>query len=389
MDKEQIIRQQGTALVRVLEEKSALPAPPACSLLTRLKSYTTEELRNCFGIYGLNFAAFANNIDLEHPDLNALFGGQLTEDRPGYFGRDASDLLKLASYGTNFNLSQYVLYNLKRVITQHEMWNEISKKLDNPSRNQLYVRFVKSWSERHNIRKSKRTQPVELRVLFKKGSRMWDSQPDDFSPFIRDEIRYSVQLQKAMDRFNHFQKLGLSCMAEEVKKSVDFIEAKSRCDLYLGYNKITLTQAAIVLARMIGCEFHEDLASTVCINTDKLYDFSTVSLSRGYFKYTPQAYCLHDMPEPPEAVRRIMEHVEAMPELGKRPAFDHYRVVVPSFNYPDIYLTYRTLNGETVIADTYADMRKGLDLELLKAGITTGVLLGERDGGCYFLGYWA
>jgi hypothetical protein len=389
VNRKQINEQQELAIARAMVEKDALPSPPVCSFLTRLKSYNAEELRNCFGIYGLNFAAFANSIDLEHPDLNQLFGGQLTEDRPGYFGRDSSDLLKLASYGSNFGMSQYVLYNLKRVITQHEMWNEISKKLDNPARNQLHVRFVKSESDRRNIRKSKRTQPVELRVLFKKGNQMWDSQPDNFAPFIRDEIRYSVQLQKAMDRFNHFQRLGLSCMAEEVKKSVDFIEVKSRNDLYLGYNKITLTQVAIILARMIGCEFHEDLASTVCINTDKLYDFSIVALSGGYFKYTPQAYCLHDLPEPPEAIRQILERVEAMPELGNRPAFDHYRVVVPSFKYPDVYLSYKTLNGETVIANSYAEMRKGIDLELLKAGITTGVLLGERDGSCYFLGYWA
>jgi hypothetical protein len=389
VDRDQVSKQQGAALERVMVEKEALPPPPVCSLLTRLQLYTAEERRYCFGTHGLNFFAFADNIDLEHPDLNNLFFGQLTEDRPGYFGRDSSDLLKLASYGINFSMSQYVLHNLKRVITQHEMWNEISRKLDDPHRNQLHVRLVKDKNERNKIRKSKRTQPIELRVLFKKGNRLWENTPEDFGVFIRDEIRYGLQLQKALERLDHFQKLGLSCMAEEVKKSVDFLEAKARFDLYLGYNKINLTQAAVILAKMIGCEFHNDLASTVCIPSDKLYDFSAVPLSRGHFKYQPQAYCLHDMPDPPENVQKIIDHVESMPELGGRAAFDHYRVVVPSFNYPDIYLTYKELNGGTVSNNNYAEMREGIDFELLKAGITTGVLLGERDGSSYFLGYWA
>jgi hypothetical protein len=388
VDNQQIVKQQEAALVKVLAEKPSLPAPPTTSLLTRLQSYNTEELRYCFGVYGLSFAAFANNIDLEHPDLNLLYGGQLTEDRPGYFGRDGSDLLKLASYGCNFELSQYVMYNLKRVMTNHEMWAEISKKLDDPKRNQLHIRFVKTAAERNRIRMSKRTQPVELRILYKKGARLWNTQPEDFGPLFRDEIRYGVELQKAMDRYQHFLKLGLTCMAEEVKKSVDYIEAKARFDLYLGYNKVTLTQAAIILGKMIGCNFHDDLLGMVCLPTEALYNFSTVPLSKGNFKYTPQAYCLHDMPSPPEMVKKILEHVEQMPELGGRPAFDHYRVVVPSFAYPDIYLNYRTVDGEEIAVETYADMKKGIDMELLKSGKTVGALLGERDGGCYFLGYW-
>ena len=61
-----------------------------------------------------------------------------------------------------------------------------------------------------------------------------------------------------------------------------------------------------------------------------------------------------------------MQHLEAFPELGGKPVFDHFLVVVPG------------LDG---------DMAH--EKELISEGRIIPVLLGERDGKCYFISYWA
>lgn len=345
----------------------------ATDLLSVINDYSVEEVRSALGIYGDALQRFAREIDITHPGLAALLNGELVSRTEGRFSRDALDLLKLASYAINWNLSQHVVHHLKRVISQHECFHEISREIDAPSRNQLHVRFVPDRVERDKIRSTKKVQEVDLRILFKKGTAFWNAQPSNFGNFVRHQNRYLRELGLAKGRCQHFENLGLTSMSEEIRSSITLLERKSRKENYLDFNRITLTQAAVIIAKIIGCRYN-DGNHTVSIDEDQFdYKFKPdFPFGPRSINYQPRAYSLHELWNcASNEMIELVNHMESMPELGHRAAFDHYRVLVGGFDYPEDL-----------------DDNRSLDLLLLQNKFTTAILVGEKDGEFFFISHW-
>jgi hypothetical protein len=159
------------------------------------------------------------------------------------------------------------------------------------------------------------------------------------------------------------------------------IEAfKSKQESYYGFNRITMTNAAVILAKQHKYHFVRSANGGVLISipsdyftslSNKIYVFDALSLEvreyelpkSGFLNYVPRVYPLHNLVVP-DSMWKIIDCLERFPDADFRPIFDTYWVMFPGTE------------------------EEKYDMYLLKQGIVCPILLGERDGKCFFISYW-
>jgi len=107
--------------------------------------------------------------------------------------------------------------------------------------------------------------------------------------------------------------------------------------------------------------------------------------------YEPRVYPLNELQEQaPESVKEIIKLVDEFPEADNKPIFDHFGVIVPGVNYPnEDHKRFTDKDGEIKQYDSIDDGKKALDIILINAKHITPIIVGEKDGKCYFISYWA
>jgi hypothetical protein len=358
------------------------------------------------GEFGSKLKLFSELIDLTHPDLKEIYDGQLVGDEVG-FSRDACDVLKLAAFGSESGLSENVLENLRRVITKNPYYQTISQWIDSPVSNQLHVRFVRDAGLRASIRRSKRHQVIGLSTLYKKGTTYWDLADDSFKMFFRNGSTYQRDIDEALGRKAHFVQYGLSSMAAEIQASIDEMTLKSRLNTYMGFNKISLSLAAIIVGKQCGYEFSEE--GNYLSNSRNAIAYAKPSAFKDYaffddhlredsfwhdkLEYYPRAHTFEELrPMASQEIVKLVEFLEAYPEIGGKPLFDHYRVLIPGLNYPNTFQSepfhFKKKDGSVAEFASIQETQLELDKSLLREKAVIGILLGERDGDHYFISYW-
>ena len=390
-------------LENIYKTKPCEELPRFSGILSEILKHKSEDIQYALGNFGLNIKNFVSVINTEspHPDLYRLFDGDLVSDVEGSFGRDAADVLKLAAYGKEIKLSQVVLDNLKKSVTKHKNYKAIFKSLDHPKDNLLNVRFVPLKCARDEIRARKVMQVVNTNLLYKKGCVFWKASENHFMSYARHENMYKSDIDEACSRRDHFNNLGLKIMGEEIEKSVEALKKQSTDSQYFGFNKISITEAAIILAKQLKFEYfaHEKGDSKVAIDT-RLFKYRFFDDSNKLFddSHVPQllldlrVYSYQELSEVASVeTKNVIEHLEQFPEADGHPLFDFYRVLVPGVNYLSHQKSpyhFRMFDG-TICRETKApNAQMKLDMELIKSKEIAAILLGERDGDCYFISYF-
>lgn len=97
-------------------------------------------------------------------------------------------------------------------------------------------------------------------------------------------------------------------------------------------------------------------------------------------------------------VFRLIEYLEEYPPLNGKPIFDHFLVLVPTpqpyfwdakqaAKNKGVRFSVSVDGGSKEFVDSLT-AKLYLDAALVLSGVVTPVLLGERDGQCYFLSFW-
>ena len=281
-------------------------------------------------------------------------------------------------------MSHTVLDNLKRVTRANKFFREINRVIDSPFKNQLHVRFLYKYAHRAEIRAAKSVQTINLRLLLNRGRAYWNEQPSCFENLFRHKNRWSENLAHAKTQHRHFQELGLSGMTSKVKQSVDQIESRHRHNTYFGFNKISLTQALVILAKASGFEFLDgEFINSVTMSPDLLHECLPAVRERLFLSprlYTLGKLWLETLPK----VQGVHLALESAPEVGYKPLFDHFYVLIPSVEYP-------TSDFRGFVLDEKIRAERGrnvLDVQLVKNGILKAALLGEVDKNLYFICFW-
>lgn len=377
MNRRSIARKQTQILKKICECPSSTKNTYSFSVLKDLLSFSLEDTYNALGDMGLSLRRFLNEVDIDdshHPDLPHMLSGCLM----GSFGKECVDLVKLVLFGRANSISEIILQNACRVVLRSDAAKSVGIEVDAPSVNMLRVRFVADRVKRDEIRTGKTSQVISLSMLYKTGPDMWDRYPDSFDDYSYGCNVYEKDMQEAKEVSEHLSSLNLSSMLQEVKESVANMEYQIMKEQYIGFNLLPMPVASIILGKLHGYQFSTDPFGYGSGTRYNVYvregHFEGFDLGTGnsnkqaMLEYWPIAYTLEEVKSTAtKRMKELIDLLEEFPAIGGKPLFDHYRVLLPGLKHDDKDL---------------------LNMELLKAKHTVGVLLGERDGEHYFISYF-
>ena len=82
----------------------------------------------------------------------------------------------------------------------------------------------------------------------------------------------------------------------------------------------------------------------------------------------------------------IISTLDNFPDANGKPIFDHYGIIVPSIQYKLNYI-----NDECNMIQNFSnsiDSSKALDKILIKGKHIHPIIIGEKDGKCFFICHW-
>tara|TARA_Y100000034_G_scaffold43496_3_gene53094 strand:- start:19529 stop:20794 length:1266 start_codon:yes stop_codon:yes gene_type:complete len=346
----------------------------------------------------IKLIGFANAVDLDHPSLVDLFGGQLVS---GDFSSDCRALVGLAAYAKEHEPS--VFSRIKKILSRGKTSRDIERSIDDPEKNQLHVRFVKDRATRDKIRATKRMQTINVGIIEKKGHDIWSSHDNTFANYTRNTDVWANEIAEAESELERFQKLGCKDLARGIETDIKNFKAQIR-ETYFGFNRIPMTHAAVILAKIHGYEIKRtSYKSAYKILVPRSYfepltNFCLEGLSSqnqdySWFNYEPRSYTISELQENhdiSEEMQTLIDYLENFPDIGGKPIFDHFRVLVPGIAYPAKDWsrgTYLNEKGKK-ISGTVEKVKTDVDMMFIRQGTYCPILLGEKDEHCYFLSYW-
>lgn len=405
MDGNKVHELQSEFLKR-LRRIAPVPMPVTPTLLQEIIELDNQLVVYGLGSLGQKIRDFALKIDLQHPEINSIYDGIFADNQD--FSQKCIELLLLAKFAKENNLN-HIFPSFPQIIIKESFDSNLIKKIDIPQKNKMHVRLLKDCKDREDIRLTKRMQTIDLQVAYKKGREIFDVQPDDFQSFLRFDSAYENDLKVAQKKLNRYKDLGCISLADEIQKSIDvFNEHIKNC--YYGFNRITMTNASIILAKSLGYRLNisQDImtGSQTCrifverqffdkYNFDPEESLAILAsdFSEKTFGYEPRVYPLHDLMDlASDEVKQTIDLLDCFPDAGNKPIFDHFGVIVPSVNFPfEQKNNMYTILNETGMVQSYSsreDAIKALDFILIKGKYFYPILVAEKDSKCYFISYW-
>lgn len=366
----------------VLESVSYLSEPArsgasSCITLRGLCEYSDADVAFVLGQAGLKLREFVSSLDFSHPDLPTLFGSTFNDDT--LFCKYIREMLEISVF-----CRQRQFVEAPTVIGNHFL--DLIGSYESPIIKEMVskifpckkaVRFIASPYERACLRKQKTVQPIDLASFLRRGFEVWNAAQPDFERLIRYRRPYDEEIAQAKKKASRYLDLGCTGMFAEVQRSIEEFQSQIE-DSYYGFNRVTLTGSAIILARMMGYGFgnmEEKKGFCLAAHRSLFKDFDFGSTNE-VFGYEPRIYPYHLLEGLASCeVNQIVTALENFSDAGGKPIFDYYGVLVPGLNFP-----------KTANKGQY-DEKIAVDKTLIERGLLIPALVGEVDGKCYFIAY--
>jgi hypothetical protein len=356
-----------------------VPFAPKENLVSILRKYDPGLIEFAFGEFGVKLNAFMKEIDDSHPDLGSLFDGAFQSN--SLFSHSVREILELATYAKEKGLTRAAPDVFQTYIKK--VAKGIAKRIDAPTKNLLHIRFASAYYL-NSARSQKKLTPVDLRGVWKKGNEAWEINPNSFLEYVRYNKVCEEQIQAVVKKAERFRELGCKELCSEMLRDLDMFIAKQ--ETYYGFNRITMTNAAIILAKQHQYQFRYDAFSkgpsyifVPATYFGKFVDQNTYKnlltgenvcpthMDEKYF-YHPRAYPLSHggglFQESSARMKGVIQVLDNFPAAGNKPIFDTYWILVPGIENQEY------------------------DYKMLFFNLATPVLLGEKDGKCFFICYW-
>jgi|694.fasta_scaffold13682_3 hypothetical protein len=390
MNLTQIKEEQASFIAKNYCMKNACASHSECTgIFSIMKDLSILDLHSSLGALGEKLKAFADLIDLNHPDLRDVCKGELVGLEGDTFSNRAIDLIKIFELVKKQNVSPAFVDHIKGWLSNHPSLPLIDQEISSPIENQRHVRLLKSKQQRDFIRATKRKQSINFALFF--DSNYWDSLLSSFSLFARFENQLSHEILQSIERKKLFLEHGLSFVANQLEKTISDMEVQAAKRSYYGFNKITLTHAAYTLAKMHGFETNTQSTSTFYYLPEDKFAFPVKLKNGKQLKMSAMSYPYHEINEhASEEIKNLIQHLDSFPQIGNRPLFDHFRVVFTGIDCsycPEILSLIKNQENFSQPKNFY-EAEKFLFHFLTQKGYMIGVLLGERDGEHYFISYF-
>jgi hypothetical protein len=397
-DKFSLIQKNLSAKIFELSE-STRPWQPVedRNFFIEVAKYGKDICELALGDLGVRLYEMSDILDLNHPEIKS--GSFMTSIEGEDIFEKLKQFLCLCKLAKEHQLDA-ITSSFSKCMTK-TIFSDAKLSLQKIQNQQQYVRLLRDDSKREQIRSIKQIRTIDLSLPIKKFSGMWDSL-SSLEVHGRFGNYHQEQLQKITQRAEVYKQLRLESMYSEIQGYIkEFGDAFE--EGYYGFQRISIALAAVILAKMHNCTLDENKFPPAIYMPAGNFDFdfmegqsicftstgTAVQKSMPDFTYSPMTYPIGKL-EVPEALGKIVAHLEAFPEADGKPIFDQFVVVVPGVNphwgYPACYFFDKS-GKKRQFADGM-DLKIALDTMLIKEKYIIPAVLGEKDGKCYFIGFW-
>lgn len=367
---------------------------------------------------------FCDSVDLDHPDIQDIIRDGFQADSE--FNGTLREVMTFTTLPTGKDMPR-VLGLLRESFTKAKSMKDVRVAIYKP-----HARTLRTHESRDEARSKKTVKEVAVKDWLEKA-RDWNDHPNGFSSFARFNESHAEEIKTNEVRSAKMADSGLTALAASFKKRNDIIAAFIG-EQYAGFIKIKMIDAAIILGKVHGAIFREDyrsisytrksfVKSPFWLEPETVYPAPVMNdklevakdeagqplnlrkitvqacMLPDIFTFKPRAYPIHEFKvEKPKHVQESLAAVEAHPDMGGKAMFDQFWVIVPGFALAPEMHEYSMFSGKVWViakpdktAEIYqsaADAEKALDFRLTAEGCLRPVILGEKDGKCYFLTYW-
>jgi hypothetical protein len=235
------------------------------------------------------------------------------------------ELLKIADFAKDFDIFDNLPYLIKKDLKEIN-FKDLKRR----------VRLAKYEEVRKKMRAAKKCLSVFLKYTFSKGEIVWQGTPDNFDCYVRNSEKYKNDIVKEKQMSQRYQEMGCDFLYEMVMKSIKEYEEMFN-DIHYGFRRLTVANASLILAKKLGGVWEKGCVSlNGNLFTPMIQPIVNTSLTLHSFAMNPRLTT---------EVLDLIAYLEKFPEANNKPIFDHYLCI-------------------------------------------SQVLLGERDGKCYFICNW-
>lgn len=373
---------------------------PAQNFLFEALKHPIEVMECAMGPVGIRLRDLAEKINSDHPEVGSVMKGVLSD---ADLSNQICQYIRLAQYAVESKLDKIQLHRacLARVPSA-------LRSLDMSENNQKLVRLFADRALRDKIRNTKKIRPVEMRYIFRKGKLRWEQMPNNFLYYFRYSEAYKDDLNCLNEKIATYESLGCDYMRNVVRDRMATF-ADHMEDVFCGFHRIKMTDAAAILAKDAGAQYYiaSYASSAYALQIPSVYirkyvyidnkKYTSIKIPRNV-QLIPKAYPYSELEDiASDEIKKVIDHLEKLPEMGGYPAFDHYVVIVPSIAYPlePNYVTeneasyaFNRREKEILKFNTQEECSNELDKVMIQDGLLHPILLGERDGACYFICHW-
>ena len=387
---------KATSIEYLRKKGDDLPSKPAAEFFSKVQEYDDKVLDCAMGPLGVRLSNISKKVDHQHPEIGQVLNGIFADEE---MSKKIIQYLQLADFAVKEKLDIVQLY--RSTLTKAP---SALRSLDEPENNNHLIRLLADRAVRDELRNKKEARPVEMRYFLRKGKAHWDQLSENFAYYVRFSDAYKKDLEEAQSRMDAYKALGCSFIQKSVETRLDSFKGQME-DSLCGFHKVKMSEAAVIVGKYFGATTVSSSTSglALIIGSQKIRNYIYTSDDDLHSKMLRQyAYETHAYPYKmlediaSEQTKEAIEYVESLPENNGKPFFDHYVVLVPSSAYPatpnkityhDSYYTF----VEKGKARTFKDKKEcmvEMDRAMIQNGDTQPVILGERDGECYFICYW-
>ncbi len=382
------------------------------ALIDKINSMPEEQLANAVGEFmAFRLHAFCKTVDFNHPSIREIVQANFTEGCE--FAACLKEIFALSDLSQGKELRR-VLELVKGSFIKEKAFKDARNVIFKP-----YTRTLSTKELRAEARGKKTFKGVDMAGWFK-NHRGWSDYPTSFVHFARLDDTQNTQVEENKKRAEKVLGLGMTSLADTFIKRNTII-AKFLEEKFLGFVKLKMVDAAVILAKMAGGILNTEAGvvrfgrksfnkspfwlepdnrypAIECGSGDPNYDrFVTVRTydTPNQYDFQPRAYPLHEFTlDWPAHIQEVMNSVESHQDMNGKAVFDQFWVIVPGIKLTSEYFCYdsRWVLRSGKQCELYDDQKaatKALDLRLTKDGVIHPVVLGEKDGKCLFITYWS
>lgn len=407
------------------------------SVIEKVRASTVSDMSLAMGeSMASRLKYFCDNVDFDHPDIQDAVREGFKPDSE--FNNTLKEVMTFTSLAGGKEMPR-LLGLVKDSFTKAKSMKDIRIAIYKP-----HPRTLRTQESRDVARARKTAKEIVLTEWFSKN-RNWNDYPTGFSSFVRFNDSHADEIKKNEMRASQMSNVGLTALSASFKKRNEII-LNFIGEQYAAFTKIKMIDTAIILSKVHGATFREDYKnisynakmfakSPFWLSAHTTYAGVTMDekleaakdetgkplehrkitvqecMAPDIFTFKPRAYPIHEFKVTwPKHVQETITAVEAHPDMNGKALFDQFWVIVPGITLDKVMHEYGLKNplrpGNSKVwvvanaddpnnpnksANMYQsaeDAEKALDFRLTADGSLRPVILGEKDGKCYFLTYW-